>query len=153
MGFRISQGVIQYYDAGSSSYKGRYRFDGDTGKLVEVNDSNSRVADVSDTTPYSMTKNGSNIFAINLNNATNFLLNAAGTWGMTVTVNSSNVGQSGSIIIKNTAATSPASLPSNLKTPNGDAIAWQTDSGDVSVLSYVVVDTSTVIVNYIGNFG
>lgn len=152
MAFRIDRGVFKFYDSTTSSYKGRYQFNSN-GKLVEINDSGTRIADVSDTTPLTVSKNGSNIFAIDLRNATNFLLNAAGTWGMTLTVTSDVVGQSGMIIIKNSATTSPGSLPTNVKTPNGDSIAWQTDSGDVSVLSYLVVDTSTVVVNYIGNFG
>ena len=71
---------------------------------------------------------------------------------MTVTAAADQVGQAGNIIIKNTATTTPASLPSNLKTPNGDTIAWETDNGDVAIISYFVVDTSTILVNYIGNF-
>lgn len=152
MGFRIHRGVFQFFDSATTTYKGRYRFN-NSGKLVEVNDSDARVADVSDTTPLNVSKNGSNVFVLNLNSAANFTLSAAGTWTLSLTVRSENVGQTGTIIINNTAATSPGALPSNVKTPNGDSISWQTDSGDVSILSYLVVDTSTVLVNYIGNFG
>ena len=152
MGFRIHRGVFQFFDSGNNTYKGRYRFN-NSGKLVEVNDNDDRVADVSDTTPLSVSKNGSNVFVLDLNSRANFILSAAGTWTLSLTVRSENVGQTGTIIINNTAATSPGALPSNIKTPNGDSISWQTDSGDVSILSYLVVDTSTVLVNYIGNFG
>ncbi len=103
--------------------------------------------------PTYLNKDGSNVFNINLGTNTNFVLNASGSCTLSVTVPSYSVAQSGAIIIKNSAATSPGSLPANLKTPNAQAIAFETDNGDVSVLSYLVVDTSTVVVNYIGNFG
>lgn len=103
-------------------------------------------------TPTTVVKNGSNVFAVDFSDNDNFILEAAGTWAITVAVTSDQIGQSGNIIIKNTAITSPASLPSNLKTPNGDTIAWQTDSGDVSIISYFVVDTTTILVNYVANF-
>jgi len=102
--------------------------------------------------PTTVAKNGSNVFAVDLSDNDNFILEASGTWAITVAVTSDQIGQAGNIIIKNTAVTSPASLPSNLKTPNGDTIAWQTDSGDVSIISYFVVDTSTILVNYVANF-
>lgn len=103
-------------------------------------------------TPTTVAKNGSNVFPIDLSDNINFILEASGVWSMTVTVAADQVGQAGNIIIKNTATTTPASLPSNLKTPNGDTIAWETDLGDVAIISYFVVDTSTILVNYIGNF-
>jgi len=104
------------------------------------------------TTPTTVTKNASNVFPIDLSANINFILEASGVWSLTVTVSADEVGQAGNIIIKNTATTTPASLPSNLKTPNGSTIAWETDSGDVAIISYFVVDTSTILVNYIGNF-
>jgi hypothetical protein len=104
------------------------------------------------TTPTNVTKNSSNVFPIDLADNINFILEASGVWSLTVAVSADEVGQAGNIIIKNTATTTPASLPSNLKTPNGSTIAWETDSGDVAIISYFVVDTSTILVNYIGNF-
>ena len=103
-------------------------------------------------TPTTVVKNASNVFAVDLSDNINFILEASGVWAITVTAAADQVGQAGNIIIKNTAVTTPASLPSNLKTPNGSTIAWQTDSGDVAIISYFVVDTSTILVNYIGNF-
>ena len=104
------------------------------------------------TTPTTVAKNASNVFPIDLDDNINFILEASGVWSLTVTATSDHVGQAGNIIIKNTATTTPASLPSNLKTPNGSTIAWETDSGDVAIISYFVVDTSTILVNYVGNF-
>lgn len=103
--------------------------------------------------PTTLTKNGSNVFVIDLSTNTNFILSATGTYTLSVTATSGSVGQAGSFIIRNTGTTTPGALPSNLKTPGGRTISWQTDSGDVSVLSYLVVDTGTIIVNYIGDFG
>ena len=103
--------------------------------------------------PVSVSADGSNIFNITLSDGYNFSLSANSNWRMTVSVSDDDVGKSGSFIITNSGTTNPQSLPSNLKTPNGDSIAWQTDSGDVSILSYFVVSTSVVLVNYIGNFG
>lgn len=102
--------------------------------------------------PTTVAKNASNVFPIDLEDNINFILEASGVWSLTVAVSSAVIGQAGNIIIKNTAATTPASLPSNLKTPNGESIAWETDNGDVSIISYFVIDTSTVLVNYVGNF-
>jgi hypothetical protein len=103
--------------------------------------------------PTYLSKDGSNVFNINLGSNTNFVLDGTGIWTLNVTVPSYAVAQSGAFIIKNSATTTPGALPANLKTPNGQSIAWETDSGDISVLSYLVVDTNTVVVNYIGNFG
>lgn len=103
-------------------------------------------------TATTVTKNASNVCALDLNDNDNFILEVSGVWSLTVTASASMVGHSGTIIIKNTATTTPASLPSNLKTPNGETIVWQTDSGDLSLLSYIVVDANNILVNYVGNF-
>ena len=103
-------------------------------------------------TPLAVTKNGSNQFPVVFANAENFSLSCAGTWTIAATIASGDIGKTGTIIITNTATTTPGSLPSTFKTPNGDSIVFQTDSGDVSILSYLVVSTSIVLVNYVGNF-
>ena len=103
-------------------------------------------------TPLAVTKNGSNQFPVVFANAENFSLSCAGTWSITATIASGDVGKTGTIIITNTATTTPGSLPSTFKTPNGNAVVFQTDNGDVSILSYLVVSTSIVLVNYVGNF-
>jgi hypothetical protein len=103
-------------------------------------------------TPLAVTKNGSNQFPVVFANAENFSLSCAGTWTIAPTIASGDIGKTGTIIITNTATTTPGSLPSTFKTPNGESIVFQTDSGDVSILSYLVVSTSIVLVNYVGNF-
>jgi len=104
-------------------------------------------------TPVSKNQEPNGSFIIDLTEGHNFLLSPAGSWALNVIVQAGNVGQSGTFIIVNRDVTAPEALPSNLKTPNGDSIAWQTDAGDVSIMSYFVVDRDTVLVNYIGNFG
>ena len=100
----------------------------------------------------SITKNASNEFPITFADSTNFKLSASGTWTITATIASGDVGKSGIILIVNTAATTPGALPSTFKTPNGDNIVFETDSGDYSVISYFIASTTHVLVNYVGNF-
>lgn len=102
--------------------------------------------------PTTVTKDASNVFNIDFADNLNFILEASGSYSIAVTVGADQIGQAGNIIIKNTAATVPAALPAIMKTPNGDLVVWQTDSGDLAIISYFIVDTSNVLVNYIGNF-
>lgn len=93
-----------------------------------------------------------NTFAINLSDNDNFLLNASGTYYITLTISSDNIGQSGTIIINNTAATSAQALPSYMLTPEGASISFINTSGAVSIISYFVLATDKVLCNYVGNF-
>ena len=104
-------------------------------------------------TPTTVAKNGSNQFPIDFSENINFVIEPTGVWSFSITVAADQIGQAGNIVIKNTGATTPGSLPSQFKTPNSEAIAFQTDSGDISVMSYFVVSTSVILVNYVGNFG
>ena len=128
MALRIERGVIKTYDSGSSAYQPSYAVD-----------------------PEAVSISGG-YASIDLGKNSNFLVSATGTYSFSVTIPSRCVGQTGVIIVKNIATTSPQALPSNMKTPNGDSIAWQTDNGDIAIISYMVVDTSTMVINYIGNF-
>jgi hypothetical protein len=107
-------------------------------------------------TPTAVTKNSStNAFDIDLTSNTDFSLDTAGTWSLNMTNASSSVGQSGNLIIVNSAITTPATVPAstnNLLTPNGDTIAWQTDNGDISIISYYVISSTQILINYVGNF-
>lgn len=82
----------------------------------------------------------------------NFIINAGSDFKFDWTVGSSNIGQSGTIIINNTANSTPDTLPSITKTPDGAEILFVTASGTTSVLSYYVAATDKILVNYIGNF-
>lgn len=63
-------------------------------------------------------------------------------------------GQTGVIILKQDATGGHSfTLPATAKTPKGGAAITQvTTANTVSVLSYSVLDTSNVLVNYIGDF-
>jgi hypothetical protein len=93
-----------------------------------------------------------NIFAIDLSDNDNFLLNASGFYSITMTITSDNIGQSGTIIINNTAATTASALPSYMLTPEGASVSWVNTSGAVSIISYFVLATDKVLCNYVGNF-
>ena len=102
--------------------------------------------------PTTVSINGSNQFAIDFAKNINFKIAPTGAWTIVPTVGSEQVGQTGTIIIENGGTTTPGALPSQFKTPNGDNIVFQTNNGDVSILSYLVVSTTIVLVNYVGNF-
>lgn len=94
----------------------------------------------------------SNTASINFSNNDNFIINAGSDFKFDWTVGSGNIGQSGTIIINNTADSTPDTLPSITKTPDGAEILFVTASGTTSVLSYYVAATDKVLVSYIGNF-
>ena len=99
-----------------------------------------------------VSKNPFNIFSINLSTNDNFLLNASGTYSIALSISSNNIGQSGTIIINNTAATSAQALPSYMLTPEGASVSFVNTSGAVSIISYFVLATDKVLCNYVGNF-
>lgn len=90
--------------------------------------------------------------SVDFSDSDNFIINAGGDFSFDWTVTGSNVGQSGTIIINNTADSSIGSLPSITKTPDGAAILFVTSSATTSVLSYYIAATDKVLVSYIGNF-
>jgi hypothetical protein len=94
----------------------------------------------------------SNTFAIDLSANNNFLLNASGTFYITLSNRSSNIGQTGTIIINNTGTTTAQPLPSYMLTPEGATLDWVNTSGAVSVISYIVFEEGKVLCNYVGNF-
>ena len=82
----------------------------------------------------------------------NWHVSASGAWSFALSGLSGHIGQAGNIIITNSAATTPGPLPTEIKTPNGDSIIWNTTSGSVSLISYYNVSNSQILINYIGNF-
>jgi len=82
----------------------------------------------------------------------NFIINAGEDFKFDWTVASENIGQSGTIIINNTAASVVDTLPTETKTPDGAAILFVTSSATTSVLSYYIAATDKVLISYIGNF-
>lgn len=90
--------------------------------------------------------------SINFSANDNFVINAGEDFKFNWVVTGSNIGQSGTIIINNTANSVVDNLPSITKTPDGAAILFVTSSATTSVLSYYVAATDKVLVSYIGNF-
>lgn len=75
--------------------------------------------------------------------------------GFDLTIDATSVGNSGTIVLHNGAQMTvgaPFNMPSEFKTPNGDSIIWVRGSGTTAILSYFVVSTSVVLINYIGNY-
>jgi hypothetical protein len=65
----------------------------------------------------------------------------------------SNYGQSGTILIVNSAnGASFNQLPSYMKTPSGADINFATGANAVSIISYFIIDANNVLCNYVGNF-
>jgi len=94
----------------------------------------------------------SNTASIDFSDNDNFILNAGSDFKFDWTVSSDNIGQSGTIIINNTSTSTPDTLPSITKTPDGADILFVTASNTTSVLSYYIAATDKVLVSYIGNF-
>ena len=72
-----------------------------------------------------------------------------------VTIESSNIGQSGNIIITNPSSVDSLAfteLASKFKTPSGATINFDLTADKIAVISYIVLATDSILVNYIGDF-
>jgi hypothetical protein len=107
-----------------------------------------------------VTLDGQSEVPVDLNTYTNIYcdIGVTGWRGFDLTtLTATAVGNSGTIILHNGGSTdttlgSPFNFPTEFKTPNGDSIIYVTAAGTTAILSYFVVSTSIVLVNYIGNF-
>jgi hypothetical protein len=67
-----------------------------------------------------------------------------------------DVGKTGNIIITNPGTVTSlawAALPATAYTPGGAAISFDLTAGKIAVLSYLVIASDKVLINYVGNFG
>ena len=154
--FKVASDYIKIPSStATAGVTGALRFNTTEGKFEGHNGTEwAEIAGGDDYTPLTVTKDSYNRFQWNFNAATNFKMEASGTWHFVpATITNDLIGKSGVIIISNTGTTNPGALPSNFKTPNGDNIVWETDSGDTAIVSYFIVSPSIVLINYIGNFG
>lgn len=89
---------------------------------------------------------------INLSNANNFKINM--TANTTFAFSNKNAGRGGNLIIVQDATGGRTfTLPSECKTPvGGAAIVQSTGASEVAIVSYYVLDSSNILVNYIGDF-
>ena len=82
----------------------------------------------------------------------NYHVEVSGAWSLTFSGLLGQEGKAGNIILINTAATTPAALPLEAKTPLGLTIDWITTAGAVSIISYYVYSSSQIFINYLGDF-
>ena len=98
-----------------------------------------------------------NTFTISFNFRNNIIINANNA---TNTIAFSNlgadkIGKSGNIIINNPASVGSlawAALPSTAYTLGGSTINFDTNASSVSIMSYLVIASDKVLINYVGNF-
>ena len=67
-----------------------------------------------------------------------------------------DIGKAGNIIITNPGTVTSlawAALPATAYTPGGAAISFDLTAGKIAVLSYLVIASDKVLINYVGNFG
>ena len=105
-------------------------------------------ADVENVTSSIATNTGS----IDFDGGVNHHLTVTGAWTLSLSNISGNEGKSGVILITNSAATSTPTMPTEFKTPNGDTAVWNNTSGNTAMMSYYIVNSTTILTNYIGNF-
>ena len=100
----------------------------------------------------------SNTFNINFATATNnyqFTLDNAACTIAFANLSANVVGKSGNIIITNPSSVgslSVGNLPSAAYSPGGATINWDTNASSVSILSYFILASDKVLINYVGNF-
>ena len=66
-----------------------------------------------------------------------------------------NVGKAGNVICNNPSSVGSftgASVDSSAYTPGGSFISWDTTASGIAVISYLVLSSTKVLINYVGNF-
>ena len=101
------------------------------------------------------TKTTSTVFSTstNVSTSTTWSTNKATTIALSIA--SSDVGKSGMIVLTNPASVGSLSfvaLPSYMLTPGGATLNFVTTANAISIISYYVLATDKVLVNYVGNF-
>ena len=99
---------------------------------------------------------GTTTHTCNLTLNDNFSINAVnGPNIIDVSIETSNIGQSGNIIITNPSSVTSLSfveLTSKFKTPSGATINFDLTADKIAIISYIVLTTDSILVNYIGDF-
>jgi hypothetical protein len=90
---------------------------------------------------------------LDLNSSSNFYINLVGNSNIAFGNVNISTGSSGYLMFKQDVSGGRYfTLPATCKTPGGRTIVQETASGALSLITYYVVDSSTIIVNYIGDF-
>ncbi len=89
-----------------------------------------------------------NNYSITANNATNTIAFS--------NLDSDKIGKGGTILITNPSSVGSlgwAALPATAYTPGGGTISFDTTANKIAIISYIVVASDKVLINYVGDFG
>ena len=89
-----------------------------------------------------------NNYSITATNATNTIAFA--------NLDATRIGKSGTIVITNPASVgslSWAALPATAYTPGGGTISFDTTANAIAIITYFIVASNKVLINYVGDFG
>ena len=90
---------------------------------------------------------------LNLAESTNFKITQGTNTTLAVSSTASCVGQTGVIVlIQDATGGRTVALPSEFKTPNGASIVWNIGANNINIISYYVIDSFTIAINYMGDF-
>ena len=96
---------------------------------------------------------GATSTTIDFTAASNFKISLGTDVHITSSNEASNIGQSGVIVlVQDGTGGRTVSLPPEWKTPRGDAITFDTTADDVNMISYYVLSSTEVAINYMGDF-
>ena len=91
--------------------------------------------------------------SINFTQANNFFIDLQHDSAFSASHDSVCVGQSGVIAVRQDGTGGHVlTLPSTWKTPRGASITWNDDPDDMNLISYYIVSSSFVAINYMGDF-
>jgi hypothetical protein len=91
--------------------------------------------------------------SINFTQANNFFIDLQHDSALSASHDSLCVGQSGVIAVRQDVTGGRVlTLPSTWKTPRGASITWNDDPDDMNLISYYIVSSSFVAINYMGDF-
>lgn len=78
-----------------------------------------------------------------------------GTNNITFSNLAGNIGKAGNVICNNPSSVSSftgSAVDSAAYTPGGSFISWDTTANGIAVISYLVLSSTKVLINYVGNF-
>ena len=91
-------------------------------------------------------------FTCDLKTYRNWKIATSGDFSIQISNVADAIGKGGAILIEASNTLGNMELASEMKTPLGQSISLITASGSVSILSYLVISATSVLVNYIGDF-
>jgi len=90
---------------------------------------------------------------LDLTSSVNFKISLGTNTTLAISNASSAIGQSGVIVfVQDTTGGRSVTIPSSWKTPRGASISWDTGANSINIISYYVIDGSTIVINYMGDF-